>query len=152
MLIIWDIRAREKSIFNKLHNVEINSLSFNEHNEKLLALASSDGVISLFDIRELDQSVYSFKAHAGSATHVRFSPHHDAVLVSCGTDGKVYNWDLNNINTNTKDEDYVHAALTFSHSLHTSPINDMAWNPIIEDILMTVDNNEGLCIWKPINN
>jgi len=152
IFIIWDIRQKREAMSHKINNQEINSLSFSPYNEKLLALASSDGVLSLFDIRRLSNPLHLLKAHTGSISHTSFSPHDESFLVSCGTEGRVCQWDLTNMGGFRKNEDHVPMVLSFVHSGHTSPINDMAWNPVAEGVLMTVDSNEGLCIWQPVNN
>ena len=45
------------------HFFQVNSLSFNPFNEWILATASGDGTIKLFDLRKLSRSLHAFDNH-----------------------------------------------------------------------------------------
>jgi histone-binding protein RBBP4 len=42
---------------------QVNSLSFNPFNEWILATASGDATIKLFDLRKLSRSLHTFDGH-----------------------------------------------------------------------------------------
>lgn len=45
------------------HTAEVNSLSFNPFGEFLIATASSDKTVALWDLRNLKQMLHSFVGH-----------------------------------------------------------------------------------------
>ncbi|KAF5745357.1 WD-40 repeat-containing protein MSI3-like [Tripterygium wilfordii] len=62
-LIIWDLRTNEKQQSVKAHEREVNYISFNPFNEWILATASSDATVGLFDMRKLDVPLHALGGH-----------------------------------------------------------------------------------------
>ncbi|URE23735.1 Histone-binding protein RBBP4 or subunit C of CAF1 complex [Musa troglodytarum] len=66
LLMIWDLRSSASKKPQQMvtaHQDEVNSLSFNPFNEWILATASADTTIKLFDLRKLTTSLHTFSSH-----------------------------------------------------------------------------------------
>uniref|UniRef100_A0A0D9XG56 Histone-binding protein RBBP4-like N-terminal domain-containing protein n=1 Tax=Leersia perrieri TaxID=77586 RepID=A0A0D9XG56_9ORYZ len=62
-LMMWDLRTNKPGQSIVAHQKEVNSLSFNPFNEWILASASGDATIKLFDLRKLSRSLHVFDSH-----------------------------------------------------------------------------------------
>ncbi|KAL5726889.1 hypothetical protein ACHQM5_000134 [Ranunculus cassubicifolius] len=71
----------------------ITSLSFN-HNGKILAAGAMDGMIHIFDMASGLQ-ITGWPAHDSSISSVLFS-HDETSIFSLGSDGKIFEWSLQN--------------------------------------------------------
>ncbi|KAK7854507.1 wd-40 repeat-containing protein msi3 [Quercus suber] len=61
--MIWDLRTNQPQQSVKAHEREVNYLSFNPYNERILATASSDTTIGLFDTRKLSVPLHVLSSH-----------------------------------------------------------------------------------------
>lgn len=71
----------------------ITSLSFN-HNGKILAASSTDGMIHMFDM-SAGLQITGWPAHDTSVSSVLFGPDETSIF-SLGSDGKIFEWSLHN--------------------------------------------------------
>ncbi|CAI0445348.1 unnamed protein product [Linum tenue] len=62
-LMIWDLRTNRTQSSVKAHDKEINYLSFNPFNEWILATASSDSTVGLFDLRKMEVPLHVLSGH-----------------------------------------------------------------------------------------
>ena len=94
----------------------MNSLSFSPWNEWILATASADSTVNLFDMRRLSTALHTFSCHAceslslslsyvvacsylfllcrDAVLQVEWSPKHETVLASSAVDRRLMVWDL----------------------------------------------------------
>ncbi|KAL7002534.1 RNA-binding protein Musashi 2 [Sarracenia purpurea var. burkii] len=62
-LMIWDLRTNKTQHSVQAHEKEVNYLSFNPFNDWVVATASSDTTVSLFDIRKLTSPLHVLSSH-----------------------------------------------------------------------------------------
>ncbi|KAL0356577.1 UNVERIFIED_CONTAM: WD-40 repeat-containing protein MSI2 [Sesamum calycinum] len=62
-LMIWDLRTNKCQHSVVVHEKEVNYLSFNPFNEWVLATASSDTTVGLFDMRNLSSPLHALGNH-----------------------------------------------------------------------------------------
>lgn len=75
----------------------VNGLAFN-HNGKMLAAASRDGFVRLYDANDLAE-IMAWQAHPSSSAHsVQFGPDQTSVF-SAGSDGRLVEWSLHSLRT-----------------------------------------------------
>ncbi|CCH44707.1 putative WD repeat-containing protein [Wickerhamomyces ciferrii] len=140
---IFDTRTNEiiKSSNIKSHAGGINGLSFNLHNEYCLSTADSNGIINIWDIRDLETSIFSINGHEGSISTLQFNPNKPQILATAGSeDNFVKLWDLGKPENDQ---------LIFLHGGHMLGINDISWNPHDTWMISSVSNDNTLQIWKP---
>ncbi|CAN1192500.1 WD-40 repeat-containing protein MSI3, partial [Linum perenne] len=94
-LMIWDLRTNQTQISVKAHEKEINYLSFNPFNENILATASSDSTIGLFDLRKMEIPLHVLSGHTEEVFQVEWNPNQETVLASSADDRRLNVWDLN---------------------------------------------------------
>lgn len=94
-LSVWSMRAWKVMTVLPLGEdpPAITSLSFN-HNGKLLAAAATDGMIHMFDM-SAGLQITGWPAHDSAISSVFFGPDETSIF-SLGTDGKVFEWSLQN--------------------------------------------------------
>lgn len=135
---IFDIRNNNAlSSSREFHNGGVNCLSINKLNEFLISTGDSNGVINVWDLRNLEEPILKFdKIHNDSITCLEFNPLKPNVLASGSIDSTVQIYDLNNPEP-----------LTFKHSGHMAGINDISWN-LHNEMIASVSNDNTLHIWK----
>ncbi|XP_042494460.1 WD-40 repeat-containing protein MSI2-like isoform X1 [Macadamia integrifolia] len=153
-LMIWDLRS---PLSNKpQHSIiahekeQVNYLSFNPFNEWILATASSDTTINLFDLRKLTTALHSFSSHTEEVFQVEWSPNHETVLASSASDRRIMIWDLSRIGDEQSEEDAEDGPpeLLFSHGGHTAKISDFSWNENEPWVIASVSEDNILQIWQ----
>ncbi|WOK94681.1 hypothetical protein Cni_G03386 [Canna indica] len=152
-LMIWDLRAStSKSPQHSItaHQDEVNSLSFNPFNEWILATASADTALNLFDIRKLTTTLYSFSSHTGPVLQVEWSPRHETVLASSAADKRLMIWDVSRIGDeqSVEDADDGPPELLFVHGGHTAKISEFSWNPEAPWAIASVAEDNILQVWQ----
>jgi len=96
-LVIWDTRDHEAGgrIFNKkIYNGEIYSVAFSPKNEYVLAAAGSEKDITVWDIRNMTNKLFSLEGHTADVTKLQWSPTEQSLLWSGGADKRIITWDL----------------------------------------------------------
>ena len=132
-LQILDTRqaTTDKSVVStQAHPEPINALSFNPASEFIVATASVDTTIGLWDLRNLQARLHSLEAHRKSVTSISWSPHEEAILGSSGDDRRVLFWDLSKVGEEQTPEDSEDGPpeLLFMHGGHTDRITEFSWN------------------------
>lgn len=69
---LWDLRRPKKTPLFILgaHKEEIFSLDWNPSNEFIFLTGAADGLISLWDVRNMTSAVHSFEGHQDKCTKV----------------------------------------------------------------------------------
>ncbi|XBH71762.1 hypothetical protein VPH35_099167 [Triticum aestivum] len=148
--MMWDLRTNKPEQSMVAHQKEVNSLSFNPFNEWILATASGDGTIKLFDLRKLSRSLHAFDNHEGEVFQVEWNPNLETVLASHAADKRVMIWDVSRIGEEQADEDAGDGPpeLLFVHGGHTAKISELSWNPSEKWVVASVAEDNVLQIWE----
>ncbi|KAI5577524.1 hypothetical protein POPTR_009G135100v4 [Populus trichocarpa] len=149
-LIIWDLRTNQIQHSVKAHEKEINYLSFNPYNEWILATASSDATVGLFDMRKLTVPLHALRSNTEEVFQVEWDPNHETVLASSADDRRLNVWDLNRIGEEQLelDADDGPPELLFSHGGHKAKISDFSWNKNEPWVISSVADDNTLQVWQ----
>ncbi|KAH0856913.1 hypothetical protein HID58_085174 [Brassica napus] len=151
-LVIWDTRTNQMQHQVKVHEKEVNYLSFNPFNEWVLATASSDSTVALFDLRKLNVPLHVLSSHEGEVFQVEWDPNHETVLASSGEDRRLMVWDLNRVGEEQLeielDAEDGPPELLFSHGGHKAKISDFAWNKNEPWVIASVAEDNSLQVWQ----
>lgn len=149
-LMMWDLRTNKPEQSILAHRKEVNSLSFNPFNEWILATASGDTTINLFDMRKLSRSLHTFDSHEAEVFQVEWNPNLATVLASSAADKRVMIWDINRIGDEQSEEDADDGPpeLLFVHGGHTDKISELSWNPSEKWAIASVSEDNILQIWE----
>ncbi|KAF9618416.1 hypothetical protein IFM89_001139 [Coptis chinensis] len=129
-LAIWDLRSNVPQSSVIAHEKEVNYLSFNPFNEWILATASSDTTVNLFDLRKLTAALHSFSGHTFTwstvyKSRLSFQVSHDTT------------------------QDFVrHAAIIVLRILNCrDEVFQVEWSPKHETVLASSAADRRLMIW-----
>ncbi|KAJ4826943.1 adenyl-nucleotide exchange factor [Turnera subulata] len=149
-LMIWDLRTNQTQHSVRVHEKEVNSLSFNPYNEWILATASSDTTVGLFDMRKLTAPLHVLSSHGDEVFQVEWDPNHEMVLASSAEDRRLNVWDLNRIGDEQLelDADDGPPELLFSHGGHKNKVEDFSWNTNEAWVIASVANDNCLQVWQ----
>lgn len=80
-LLFWDTRDKPDSPKQRVlaHDGEVNAVSFSPANEFLLATASGDKTVALWDMRNTKSKLHSLEAHTDEVLQLAWSPFHETV-------------------------------------------------------------------------
>jgi len=92
-LRIFDSRNQQCSIAASV-GAEILSVDWNKYRDTVVATGSVDRQVCVWDLRNPGKPIASFSNHQLAVRRVRFSPHSDSLLLSCGYDMSVKLWSL----------------------------------------------------------
>lgn len=76
------------------HDDAINALAFNPASEFVLATASADKTIAVWDMRSMKDKLHALEGHQDQVTSLAWHPHEESILGSAGVDRRVIFWDL----------------------------------------------------------
>lgn len=154
---IWDIRASPTTA-NKLtvenaHEMDVNVLNWNR-NEPFLVSGGDDGVIHIWDLRQLKSgcSVATFKHHTAPITTVEWHPDDASVFASGGADNQIGLWDIavEKDSENSSDEiKGVPTQLLFIHQ-GQNDIKELHWHPKYPGVVISTAHS-GFHIFKTIS-
>lgn len=99
-LQILDVRQPEtnkSTIQGKGHSDAVNALAFNPASEYVLATASADRTIGIWDLRNLGVKLHSLEGHTDSVTSLAWHPFEEAILASGSYDRRLIFWDLSRV-------------------------------------------------------
>lgn len=147
-LSLWDQRnATKEPFFNILtHTKEAFCLDFSPADEFLVLSGGADGLVELWDLRNLNRALCDFLHGEEPVVKVEWNPTNEALFASCGEDKRVNIWDCSRIETEqNKDQD---KCLIFSHYGHQGVVNDFSWNPSVSLGLASVDSSNMMQVWE----
>jgi histone-binding protein RBBP4 len=79
------------------HSDAINALAFNPTEEVLVATASADKTIGIWDLRNITEKVHTLEGHGDAVTALSWHPHEAGILASASYDRRVLFWDLSRV-------------------------------------------------------
>ncbi|KAH6787958.1 Transducin family protein / WD-40 repeat family protein [Perilla frutescens var. hirtella] len=149
-LMIWDLRTNKFQHSVVVHEKEVNYLSFNPFNEWVLATASSDSTVGLFDMRNLSSPLHALSSHEGEVFQVEWDPNHETILASSADDRRLMVWDLNRIGDEQLEGEVEDGPpeLLFSHGGHKAKISDFSWNKNQPWVISSVAEDNTLQVWQ----
>ena len=149
---LWDNRVGQSNAVQKIHahDEDINSLSFSPFTEYIFLTASNDQTVKLFDVRNLKESLHTFRRHNDQVLEVSWSPHYETVFASSGRDKRIYFWDLSKIEEKHSATHEMPIDCIFVHGGHMDIIDDFDWNTSETFFLSSVSKDNMLHIYKPI--
>ncbi|GAB2267853.1 hypothetical protein Dimus_002829 [Dionaea muscipula] len=150
LLMIWDQRSDKPQQTVRCHEKEVNYLSFNSYNEWILATASSDTTVGLFDTRKLSSPLHVLTTHMEEVFQVEWDPNHETVLASSADDRRLMVWDLNRIGDEQQEGEAEDGPpeLLFSHGGHKAKISDFSWSQNMPWVVSTVAEDNTLQVWQ----
>ncbi len=132
------------------HSDAINALSFNPRMEYLIATASADKTIGIWDMRNLKSKIYTLEGHNDAVTSLSWHPIEPGFLGSGGYDRRVIFWDLSRTGDEQLPEDQEDGPpeLVFMHGGHTNHLADFSWNLNDPWLVCSAAEDNLLQIWK----
>jgi histone-binding protein RBBP4 len=163
-MLIWDLREASsatstdnssvtsgKPRFEAVSNAEdTNCISFNPFNETILATGGSDGIVKLWDLRNLSSCTHECVGHKAGVYQLSWSPFEEAILASSGEDRRVIFWDTCRIGQEQDPEDAEDGPpeLLFIHGGHTAKVFDFSWNQNYHWCMASVAEDNILQVWQ----
>ncbi|XP_073030033.1 WD-40 repeat-containing protein MSI2-like [Primulina eburnea] len=149
-LMIWDLRSNKFQHSVIVHEKEVNYLSFNPFNEWVLATASSDTTVGLFDIRNLSSPLHALSSHMEEVFQVEWDPNHETVLASSADDRRLMVWDINRVGDEQLEGEAEDGPpeLLFSHGGHKAKISDFSWNKNQAWVISSVAEDNTAQVWQ----
>ncbi|PON57807.1 Guanine nucleotide-binding protein, beta subunit [Parasponia andersonii] len=144
--LAWNEKREGYILSSKVHN-----LSFHPYNEWIVATASSDETVRLFDMRKLREKIYNLGGHTDKVSKVEWNPNKGSVLASCGDDRRVIVWDINRIGDEIlrgESKAKCPSGLLFSHEGHKDKVTDFSWNEHEPWVISSVAKDGTLQVWK----
>lgn len=134
-----DIRLNDQILKMKRTGVAINSVCVNPADSYSLATGNADGLIELWDLRNLDNKVMDISSHSDSITQLKWHPKYRSVLGSSSADRLVKLFNL----ANSSDK------LIFSHEGHMLGVNDFDWSRHVDWMVASVADDNSVHVWRP---
>ncbi|KAL0365672.1 UNVERIFIED_CONTAM: WD-40 repeat-containing protein MSI2 [Sesamum angustifolium] len=149
-LMIWDLRTNKCQHSVVVHEKEVNYLSFNPFNEWVLATASSDTTVGLFDMRNLSSPLHALGNHMEEVFQVEWNPNHETILASSADDRRLMVWDLNRVGDEQLEGEAEDGPpeLLFSHGGHKAKISDFSWNKNEPWVISSVAEDNTVQVWQ----
>jgi len=153
-LQIIDVRRAETDsaavVARNGHTDAINALAFNPRSEFLIATASADKTIGIWDIRNLKQKIHTLEGHNDAVTSLSWHPTESSILGSGSYDRRVIFWDLSRVGEEQlpDDQDDGPPELLFMHGGHTNHLADFSWNLNDPWVVCSAAEDNLLQIWR----
>ncbi len=158
-LQIWDTEscdAKPTFFVPEAHSKEINCLSFcNASSPYLLLTGAADGVIKLWDLRNMSARLHEMREHTSDVYQCGWMPGNDTIFASAGADRRVNMWDISKIGAEQSPEDAEDGPpeLIFVHGGHTARVSEFSWNTAGYDMtIASVAEDNILQIWQPASS
>lgn len=87
------------------HSDALNALAFNPASEFLIATASGDKTIGIWDIRSTKEKIHTLEGHVDAVTSLQWHPKEASILGSASYDRRIIFWDLARIGEEQTPED-----------------------------------------------
>ena len=134
-VVFVDIRDNQKSFEFFAHQDHVNSVEFNKKYKELMVTASSDHLVSVWDIRNYHSPLINLQCAFG-VTSAKWAPFAANLLATTGLDNKISIWNLKNCDQPC-----------FRHEGHFAMINEFSWNPSEDLTIASVDEDNFLQVW-----
>ncbi|XP_051165665.1 uncharacterized protein LOC127284318 [Leptopilina boulardi] len=131
---LWDPKTGQSLATLHAHKSTVMDVKWNE-NGNWLVTASRDHLLKLFDIRNLNQEVQTFRGHKKEASSVAWHPSHEGLFCSGGSDGAILFWHVGA----DKEVGAIEQA-------HDSIVWTLAWHPL-GHILCSGSNDHTSKFW-----
>ncbi|KAK4189660.1 WD40-repeat-containing domain protein [Podospora australis] len=133
------------------HSEPINAISFNPRSEFLIATASADKTIGIWDIRNLKMKIHTLEGHNDAVTSLAWHPEETSILGSGSYDRRVIFWDISLVGEEQTPEDQEDGPpeLLFMHGGHTNHLADFSWNLNEPWVVCSAAEDNLLQIWQP---
>ncbi|KAI9890337.1 MAG: Histone acetyltransferase type B subunit 2 [Vezdaea aestivalis] len=140
-------KARIKTV---AHADAVNALSFNAASDVIIATASADCTLGVWDLRNLKEKLHALEAHRDTVTAVAWHPFDTSILASSSRDRRVLFWDLSRIGDEQSQEDSEDGPpeLLFMHGGHTNAISDFSWNPNDPWVMCSAAEDNLVQVWQ----
>lgn len=138
-IFLIDIRSNDKIMKMKRTGVAINSVSVNPADSFTLATGNADGLIDIWDLRNLESKVAEINSHCDSITQLKWHPKYRSVLGSSSADRLVKIFNLANPSEK----------LLFSHEGHMLGVNDFDWSRHVDWMVASVSDDNSVHVWQP---
>ncbi|KAI1404506.1 WD40 repeat-like protein [Hypoxylon fuscum] len=132
------------------HSDAINALAFNPSTEVLVATASADKTIGIWDLRNVKDKVHTLEGHQDAVTSLAWHPHEAGILGSASYDRRIIFWDLSRVGEEQQPDDQEDGPpeLLFMHGGHTNHLADFSWNLNDPWVVASAAEDNMLQIWK----
>ncbi len=132
------------------HTDAINALAWNPKEEVLVATASADKTIGIWDLRNMKQKIHTLEGHVDAVTSLAWHPDEPSILGSGSYDRRLIFWDLSRVGEEQTPEDGEDGPpeLLFMHGGHTNHLADFSWNLNDPWLLASAAEDNLLEIWK----
>ncbi|XP_035734797.1 pre-mRNA 3' end processing protein WDR33-like [Vespa mandarinia] len=131
---LWDPKSGQSLATLHAHKSTVMDIKWNE-NGNWLVTASRDHLLKLFDLRNLNQEVQTFRGHKKEASSVAWHPSHEGLFCSGGSDGAILFWHVGA----DKEVGAIEQA-------HDSIVWTLAWHPL-GHILCSGSNDHTSKFW-----
>ncbi len=150
-LVFRDLRMNDEPFaVTMAHSEETFTLDFAYKDEFLLLSGGNDGIVKLWDMRQLSKSIHAFERHNGKVIRVEWNPNNEALFASSGEDKCVNIWDCSRIGDDVVTEDHPDGPpeLLFKHKGHKSQVEDICWNLNSPLGIASTDSSGYLQVWE----
>ena len=157
-LQVIDIRSPETDraavVARDGHTDAINALAWNPTQEVIVATASADKTIGIWDLRNLKQKIHTLEGHNDAVTSLSWHPKEPSILGSGSYDRRLIFWDLSRVGEEQTPEDAEDGPpeLLFMHGGHTNHLADFSWNLNDSWLVCSAAEDNLLEIWKVSNS
>ena len=79
------------------HLDAINALAFNPREEVIVATASADNTIAIWDLRNISEKVHTLEGHNDAVTALSWHPQEAGILASASYDRRILFWDFSRV-------------------------------------------------------
>ena len=87
------------------HADAVNCIAFNPASDFVIATASADKTVALWDLRNIKMKLHSLMGHNADVNGLSWHPHEESVLASSSADRRIIFWDLARIGEEQSPED-----------------------------------------------
>jgi len=87
------------------HRDAINALAFNPTSDTLVATASADKTIGIWDLRSLKEKIHTLEGHNDAVTSLAWHPQESGILGSGSYDRRIIFWDLSKVGEEQQPDD-----------------------------------------------
>lgn len=138
--VLYDTRAGMSVLSHSSSLEAANSISFNRLQNSVFATGDSGGETRVWDLRNLQESLFSVHQHTDAITQLKWHPTLKSVFGTSSNDKLVRLYDLG------RQED---SGLVFVHGGHMLGVNDFDWSLHEPWMVASVGNDNSLHVWQP---